>query len=183
MELRLERLDEAGVTVNQFMLLTLIESNLIPKCVERKFDDLLKLQENLFIKILEDKIVLRNKGQLLIKHKNSPIVLEEIVSLAKELREIFPPGLKNGTSYRWRGTVIDVTTKLKKFLSNHPQYSKKEIIEATKHYVESFKYGDMQYMQLLIYFIEKNSVSKLLEELEALREGEITKVRKREVSI
>ena len=83
MELRLERLDEAGVTVNQFVLLFLIESNLIPKCVEKKFDDLLKLQENLFIKILEDRIVLRPKGTQLIQQRNSPIVAEEIISLAK----------------------------------------------------------------------------------------------------
>ena len=75
MELRLERLDEAGVTVNQFVLLFLIESNLIPKCVEKKFDDLLKLQENLFIKILEDRIVLRPKGTQLIQQRNSPIVI------------------------------------------------------------------------------------------------------------
>ena len=71
MELRLERLDEAGVTVNQFVLLFLIESNLIPKCVEKKFDDLLKLQENLFIKILEDRIVLRPKGTQLIPKRLS----------------------------------------------------------------------------------------------------------------
>lgn len=183
MELRLERLDEAGVTVNQFVLLFLIESNLIPKCVEKKFDDLLKLQENLFIKILEDRIVLRPKGTQLIQQRNSPIVAEEIISLAKELREIFPTGTKNGTIYRWRGTLADVTNKLKKFMTAHPNYTRQEIVAATKHYVDSFKYGDMQYMQLLVYFIEKNSVSKLLEELEAIREGNVQRVRTRETSI
>ena len=41
----------------------------------------------------------------------------------------------------------------------------------------------MQYMQLLVYFIEKNYVSKLLEELEAIREGNVQRVRTRETSI
>lgn len=183
MELRLERLVEAGVTVNQFMLLATVESNLIPECVERSFDDLLKLQENLFIKILDSKIVLRTKGQKLVSTRNSPIKSDEIISLAKEMIEMFPKGAKSGTIYRWRGTLANVVVKLKRFMSKYPQYTREEILNATKHYVDSFRYGDMQYMQLLVYFIEKNEISRLAEEIEAIKEGNVVEHRVRETSI
>lgn len=183
MELRLERLVEAGVTVNQFMLLALIESNLIPECVERNFNDLLKLQEELFLKILDNRVVLRAKGQRLLAVRNSPVNADEIISLSKELMEMFPKGNKPGTNYRWRATLSNVVVKIKRFLNKNPQYTREEILNATKHYVDSFKYGDMQYMQLLVYFIEKNEISKLAEEIESMREGNVVEQRMRETSI
>jgi hypothetical protein len=183
MELRLERLVEAGVTVNQFMLLALIEANLIPECVERDFDDLLKLQEELFLKILDNRVVLRAKGQRLLAVKDSTIKSDDLLSLSKELMDLFPKGNKPGTNYRWKGTLANVAVKVKKFVSKYPQYTREEIINATRNYVDSFKYEDTRYMQLLIYFIEKNEISKLAEAIESMRDGSVVEQRVRETSI
>ena len=55
----------------------------------------------------------------------------------------------------WRDSVPLITKRLKAFIKKYgDNYTDKEIIEATKKYVESFN-GDYRYMQLLKYFILK----------------------------
>ena len=80
----------------------------------------------------------------------------EFTELATELREIYPAGRKDGTTYMWRGTTAEVAKKLKTLVVKYGFVINKEsVIKATKEYVSSFN-GNYKYMQLLKYFILKS---------------------------
>ena len=80
----------------------------------------------------------------------------EFTELATELREIYPAGRKDGTTYMWRGTTAEVAKKLKTLVVKYGFVINKEsVIKATKEYVNSFN-GNYRYMQLLKYFILKS---------------------------
>ena len=80
----------------------------------------------------------------------------EFTELAAELREIYPAGRKDGTTYMWRGTTAEVAKKLKTLVVKYGFVINKEsVIKATKEYVNSFN-GNYRYMQLLKYFILKS---------------------------
>jgi len=80
---------------------------------------------------------------------------EEITTLAETLRSIYPEGKKPGTPYNWKGSQKDIERKLEKFFIIYGrEYTEKQIIDATKEYVEAFK-GDYRFMRLLKYFIWK----------------------------
>ena len=80
----------------------------------------------------------------------------EFTELAAELREIYPAGRKDGTTYMWRGTTAEVAKKLKTLVVKYGFVIDKEsVIKATKEYVNSFN-GNYRYMQLLKYFILKS---------------------------
>lgn len=98
------------------------------------------------------------KAILLRILNNSNISRSQIdyINLAKKLREIFPVGTKDGTSYQWRGSTAEITSKLKTLsLKYDNSFTEEEAINATKAYVESFN-GNYRYMRLLKYFILKN---------------------------
>ena len=80
----------------------------------------------------------------------------EFTELATELREIYPAGRKDGTTYMWRGTTAEVAKKLKTLVVKYGFVINKEsVIKATKEYVNSFN-GNYRYMQVLKYFILKS---------------------------
>ena len=80
----------------------------------------------------------------------------EFTELATELREIYPAGRKDGTTYMWRGTTAEVAKKLKTLVVKYGFVINKEsVVKATKEYVNSFN-GNYRYMQLLKYFILKS---------------------------
>ena len=80
----------------------------------------------------------------------------EFTELATELREIYPAGRKDGTTYMWRGTTAEIEKKLKTLVVKYGFVINKEsVIKATKEYVNSFN-GNYRYMQLLKYFILKS---------------------------
>ena len=80
----------------------------------------------------------------------------QFTELATELREIYPAGRKDGTTYMWRGTTAEVAKKLKTLVVKYGFVINKEsVIKATKEYVNSFN-GNYRYMQLLKYFILKS---------------------------
>jgi hypothetical protein len=80
---------------------------------------------------------------------------EEITTLASTLRDIYPEGKKPGTPYNWKGSQRDIEIKLGKFFLIYGRnYTKDQIINATREYVEAFK-GDYKFMRLLKYFIWK----------------------------
>ena len=64
-----------------------------------------------------------------------------------------------------------VLKKMTKFVASYP-YSKEEIFEATKRYVERFSFRGYSYMQQAHYFIDKKEVgSTLASECEGLKEA------------
>lgn len=79
---------------------------------------------------------------------------DEVAILAKEMMNIYPSG-KNG-KYYWRGNLKDIKSRLQKFFKIYgSNYTKEQILESTRRYVESFN-GNYMGMRLLKYFIWKD---------------------------
>lgn len=82
---------------------------------------------------------------------------DRCAALAERLRELFPKGLKIGSS-AWRGNIREITLRLQKFFKLYGnKWTDEEIVTATTKYVESFN-GNYTYMRILKYFIMKSEV-------------------------
>lgn len=80
---------------------------------------------------------------------------QELTELARKMQEIFPKGKKPGTTYQWRGSVIEITKKLKTLVSKYNiDLNEDDVLEATRKYVQGFN-GNYEKMRLLKYFILK----------------------------
>jgi len=92
-------------------------------------------------------------------------------------REIFPPG-SNTSGYRYRGNKLEGLKKMTKFVDTY-DFTKEEIFQATKNYVDKFAMKGYMYMQQAHYFIDKkDSGSSLAAECEGLRETGVERVNK-----
>lgn len=119
------------------------------------------------------------------KNKTPEDIIEELV---EEMKELFPKGKKEGTQVYWRGNKRELTLRLKKFFKLYGNdYSKEQILKATKDYVESFN-GIYNNMRVLKYFIWKDmrktmedgtvqvvEVSELADHLENVGQEEVIK--------
>lgn len=93
----------------------------------------------------------------IIDDSTDKIDKKRLEGLAEKLKEIYPKGKKDGTTYMWRGTTAEIVRKLQTLIEKYNfDFTDEEAIEATKYYVESFK-GDYRYMQLLKYFLLKTA--------------------------
>lgn len=152
-------LDKNGLTLEEFLVLYL----------NAKDVDIGKVSQSLVAKGLADKDLF-SEGKLIVSDKVKDLIStviidsdknvidkdEEFASLASELREIYPAGRKEGTSYMWRGTTAEIAKKLKTLVVKYGySFSREDVIKATKEYVSSFN-GNYRYMQLLKYFILKS---------------------------
>lgn len=152
-------LDKHGLTMEEFMVLYLASNSVNTKlCMDnliaKGFAD-----KNLFI---EGSIVVSDK----IKELVSTIAIDsdksvidkddEFIELANELRELYPAGRKEGTTYMWRGTTAEIAKKLKTLVVKYKySFTKEQVIKATKDYINSFN-GNYKKMRLLKYFILKS---------------------------
>ena len=87
---------------------------------------------------------------------------EEIIELAKQMRELYPQGKMKDrygrmTPYYYRCNNSEVVKKLKKFFTIFGNVSNEDILGATKRYVASFQ-GNYTGMRLIKYFILKEDV-------------------------
>ena len=87
---------------------------------------------------------------------------EQLIMLAKQMREIFPQRkmldrMGRPTPYYYRCNTSEVVRKLKKFFTIFGNIPDSDIIDATKRYVTSF-HGDYTGMRLIKYFILKEDV-------------------------
>lgn len=79
--------------------------------------------------------------------------MEELLDIADGLKTIFPQGRKEGTSNYWAESKLLIAKRLKSFFKRYgSDYTKEQILEAAKKYVEGFN-GRYQYMRTLKYFI------------------------------
>lgn len=82
----------------------------------------------------------------------------EIKELATELKALFPKGKKPGTNIYWAGGVALIEKRLVRFFEKYGNdYTKEDIIRATKQYVSSYEYNPT-IMRTLMYFIYKDDV-------------------------
>ena len=152
-------LDKNNLTIEEFLVLFLSAREV----------DIGVISQSLVAKGLADKDLF-SSGKLVIsdevKDLVSTISIEsdknvidkdsEFTELATELREIYPAGRKDGTTYMWRGTTAEVAKKLKTLVVKYGYtINREDVLKATKEYVNSFN-GNYRYMQLLKYFILKS---------------------------
>lgn len=96
---------------------------------------------------------------------------DRIENLVKQMRELFPSGMKVGSS-AWRGNVRELKLRMQKFFRLYGDYTDEQILNATKKYVDSFN-GNYTYMRILKYFIFKSeSKSHLDDEGNVIRQLE-----------
>lgn len=75
-------------------------------------------------------------------------------ALAKKLQEIYPSGVKPGTTYYWRGDTSVIVQRLRALVVKYDfTFTEEEAIKATKEYVNSFKDNETKQMSLLGFFI------------------------------
>lgn len=108
--------------------------------------------------------VISEEGEQMInkingKVKKKELDDKELDELTTKLRDIYPKGKKSGSPYYWRGTQRNIKKKIKSY-KLRTGHTDDQILNATKRYIDSFE-GDMKYMKLLEYFIEKNGESQL----------------------
>ena len=152
-------LDKNNLTLEEFLVLFLSAREV----------DIGVISQSLVAKGLADKDLF-SSGKLVISDKVKDLVStipiesdknvidkdSEFTELATELREIYPAGRKDGTTYMWRGTTAEVAKKLKTLVVKYGfTINREDVIKATKEYVSSFN-GNYRYMQLLKYFILKS---------------------------
>lgn len=79
--------------------------------------------------------------------------------LAEKLRELWPPGEKDG-KYPWRDSVKNLTTRLKILWKERGlekfHFNMTECLEVARRYLAQFE-NDTRYMKTLKYFIYKQS--------------------------
>ena len=152
-------LDKNGLTLEEFLVLYLGAKDV----------DIESVSQSLIAKGLADKDLFSD-GRIIVSDKVKDLIStisidsdknvidkdSEFTELATELREIYPAGRKDGTTYMWRGTTAEVAKKLKTLVVKYRfTINKDDVIKATKEYVSSFN-GNYKYMQLLKYFILKS---------------------------
>lgn len=153
-------LEQHNITLEEFLVLYLGAKNADIKSISQEV-----IRKGLATRdLFSDNryIVVSNKVKDLIasiivnSDKNIVDKDEEYTRLANKLRELYPVGRKEGTTYMWRGTVSEVARKLKTLVVKYGYtINHDEVIKATKEYVNSFN-GNYRYMQLLKYFILKS---------------------------
>lgn len=152
-------LEKHDLTVSEFMVLYLsVNSVNIKSCMDSLVAKGLA-DKNLFS---EDSIVVSDK----VKDLVSTIAIDsdksvidkdaEFIELANELRELYPAGRKEGTTYMWRGTTAEIAKKLKTLVVKYKySFTREQVLKATKEYISSFN-GNYKKMRLLKYFILKS---------------------------
>lgn len=149
--------------------------------------DKTKLQNDGWVKVLPDQIVLRQKTRNMFEqgdyiyeeHKPDSVTITGEVSKVKdwieEYRELFPLKTVNGRLLR--ATPSACIKKMESFIKNNSTRKKiltKDIIlEATKSYLNDQKRSGYLYTKAANYFINKEQDSMLLQCIEVLNSSSI----------
>lgn len=125
-----------------------------------------KLTEKGFIKIFEGNVILRPAFSIAF---GTMLPTADVNSWIEEWRNLFPT-IKI-SSRPAKGSKQSVLTKMNKFVKQHPEYTKEQIMAVTKMYIFEKTRENFKFMQCADYFIEKNGMSSL----ESLLEYHATK--------
>ena len=158
-------LDKNNITINEMIALLMINYQcnieLIAESLKQK--GFIVSNNELFAKV---PYKITNSGAEIIESVTADSMSTKdndasLISLADELKKIYPKGKKDGTNYYWADGVQLIVKRLKLFFKKYgDKYSYQQIIDATKKYIESFN-GDYRYMKLLKYFIFKDKVGAI----------------------
>lgn len=181
-------LDKHNLSIGEFMLLYLSANGIDIKTCRDNILTKGLAHEDLFSKcnvVVSDNVKELVSTIIIDSDKNIIDKDSEFIELANKLRELYPAGKKEGTTYTWRGTTAEVAKKLKTLVAKYGySFTPEQAINATKEYIRSFN-GDYQKMRLLKYFILKsvvdadgnvNVISELMDLIE--NEGQLEAERK-----
>lgn len=87
--------------------------------------------------------------------------------------DLWPKGVKSG-GYYVRADKYGCTEKMKRFIRRNPKYSKDIIMQATKSYLAASRVEGYSFIKLAPNFIEKEKVSMLAGECEAILDNTVT---------
>jgi len=172
MELDIKLLVEAKLTPNSYVYLYyLVHKMLNPITMDI---NLKSLESKGFIKIMENKIIARNKAVKLVE--GEPYVYQEEVyrveEWIQEWRELFPKGIKSG-GHLVRGSKQGCTKKMKAFVNKTKDVTKDKIFRATSRYLSERRSARYSYCKVADYFISKDGMSMLESYIEQL-EGSVS---------
>ena len=152
-------LKEQNISINEFLGLIHLYENL-----ETESNVLDSLQQKQFIKLAENEIIIREKGNLLIEflliekvnsvkskkeiRKSERVVNNELDSFIEDFRNKWK-GLKPGSM----GSLSTCKEKMKRWMQENPTYSPQQILTAAKIYINSL--DNHTYLQQADYFIYK----------------------------
>ena len=161
--LDLNFLKEQNLSVIEFVVLLQlngIETNIT-------FDNIVlnELQDKQFIKLIDKEVIIREKSKLLLDFlsiessysdykekkiikKSNRVINEGFDEFIEEYRNLWK-GLKVGSLGSYK-TCYD---KMKRWMSENPNYSKEDILKAARIYIKSL--DNYQYLQQADYFIFK----------------------------
>lgn len=130
-------LDKNGLTLEEFLVLYLGAKDVDIKSVSQSLIAKGLANKDLFF---NGRIVVSDKVKDLIStisidsDKNVIDKDSEFTELATELREIYPAGRKDGTTYMWRGTTAEVAKKLKTLVVKYGfTINKEDVIRLLKN--------------------------------------------------
>jgi hypothetical protein len=175
-EFNLNEINESKISLNGYFICYCIYHNrkdLILDYIKNhtgfNIQDVKELEDNGWIKIINksEKIIFENlqieeKFRIFVEKKDKP---EK--DWINEWLEMFPKGVKSG-GYYIKTDLNGCRKKMRKFTSTHPEYTKETIIKATQNYINRCEHNGYQYMKIAPYFIEKDGVSMLSGECEAI---------------
>ena len=158
-------LDKNNITINEMIALLMINYQCNIELIAESLKNKGYIVNNteLFAKV---PYKITNSGAEIIESVTADSMVTKdndtsLISLADELKKIYPKGKKDGTNYYWADGVQLIVKRLKLFFKKYgDKYSYQQIIDATKKYIESFN-GDYRYMKLLKYFIFKDKVGAI----------------------
>lgn len=175
-EFNLNEINESKISLNGYFICYCIYHNrkdLILDYIKNhtgfNIQEIQELEDNGWIKIINksEKIIFENlqieeKFRIFVEKKDKP---EK--DWINEWLEMFPRGVKSG-GYYIKTDLNGCRKKMRKFTSTHPEYTKETIIKATQNYINRCEHNGYQYMKIAPYFIEKDGVSMLSGECEAI---------------
>lgn len=131
-------------------------------------DDDLKLTQAGINLVLE-----ANRIFLTDKEPVAEVTESEYVSFLEEYRMLFPSTREAGKLVR--NNITDLLPRMRWFNKTYPQYSKEQILDATRAYINSFD-GFFKYCMTSAYFIKKDDKNKTsLSSLSSWCEGQTEK--------
>ena len=99
--------------------------------------------------------------------------IRDLETLAIQYRDLWPSGIKSGGHYVKSG-ISSIIGRLRRFKKNFPDYSTKDILDATLRYVtESRKENNYQFMKTAENFILKENTSMLETYCEVIKNNEV----------
>lgn len=94
---------------------------------------------------------------------------ENVENWINDWYNLWPVGVKTG-GYYLKTDKKGSLHKMKRFLVKHPEYTREDIMQATKNYLNEQSIKGYTYTKLAPYFIEKENLSVLAGECEILKE-------------